>query len=67
MTLVVCYRAHNGVAVSACRYYPPSQNACPTAVIPAVSAKGKLKVTTATCPARDAPGCAAAGSAAGWS
>jgi hypothetical protein len=28
------------------RYRPPSPNACPTAVIPAASAKAKLKITS---------------------
>jgi hypothetical protein len=29
-----------------CRYCPPSPNASPTAVIPPVSAKAKLKITS---------------------
>ena len=33
--------------VDVCGYRPPSPNASPTAVIPAVSAKAKLKITSA--------------------
>lgn len=33
--------------VDVCGYRPPSPNASPTAMIPAVSAKAKLKITSA--------------------
>jgi hypothetical protein len=39
-------RALTFAAAPTCRYCPPSPNASPTAVIPAVSAKGKLKITS---------------------